>query len=105
MNNPVRIQRKRIRGWSMPLNTIYVGRPSRWGNPFIVGKDCKTKEEAVAMYRDWLPLALNALYVKRDIKTLHGKNLACWCKLDEPCHADVLLELVNASNTESQDDD
>ncbi|MBI3962585.1 MAG: DUF4326 domain-containing protein [Deinococcus sp.] len=57
----IRIQRQRTRGWRMPKNAVYVGRPSRW-------------------------LAL---------PELRGRDLACWCKISEPCHADVLLELVN----------
>ena len=84
-----RIQRKRIKGWRMPENTIYVGRPSRYGNPWVVGKQgIETAQEAVDLYR----------YHLKDrnlFPELRGKNLACWCALDKPCHADVLLEIVN----------
>lgn len=45
---PRRIQRKRVKGWKMPLGAVYIGRPSRWGNPFIVG----------APYMPWLAIAL-----------------------------------------------
>ena len=105
-----RIQRRRTRGWRMPGNTVYVGRPSRWGNPFVIGKTiaCDSQADAVAMHRDWLEDGATAPYplpgeskrlsglrerVLEDIRAeLGGKDLACWCALDQPCHADVLLE-------------
>lgn len=105
---PHRIQRKRVRGWKMPLNTVYVGRPTIWGNPFIPHNgDCShpdcgpnshpplTRQGAVDAYRIYLP-GLLAAQDKRLIETLRGKNLACWCPLDVPCHADVLLEVANS---------
>lgn len=96
MTHLIRIQRKRTKGWKMPEDTVYVGRPSKFGNPYQVGKifDNKypvTQEQAVAFYRD-LMLTWRIGVV---IEELAGKNLACWCALDEPCHADVLLELAN----------
>lgn len=96
---PKRIQRKRTKGWRMPPNTIYVGRPTRWGNPFTL-KDLMTVEECVQNYSDWLfPsgkwISLGALWIRAHIEELRGKNLACWCSLDQPCHADILLELAN----------
>ena len=87
---PRRIQRRRTKGWRMPPNTVYVGRPTKWGNPYIIGTEI-TAEEAVHCFRgdmnDWL----------RDIarEELRGKNLACWCPLDQPCHANVLLQVAN----------
>lgn len=108
---PVRIQRKRTKGWRMPPNTIYVGRPSRWGNPWIIRKAREagfvgTENELAAMcvsfFRNGLSAGLPAVdRVAGGIHLLRGKNLACWCPLlDEngepfPCHADVLLELAN----------
>ncbi len=99
---PVRIQRKRIKGWRMPENTLYVGRPSKWGNPFNVTPE-RTQAEAVAAFRTWLLVDgchANMPAKKRaildHIHELRGKNLACWCGLDEPCHADVLLEVANS---------
>jgi hypothetical protein len=89
---PHRIQRKRSRGWKMPPNTIYVGRPTKWGNPFPVGNGV-TAATAVAYYRS--SQCLHALIISFDLLKLRGKNLACWCALDQPCHADVLLELAN----------
>ena len=151
--SPVRVQRKRTKGWRMPENTVYVGRGSRWGNPFKMGdaqlrfprvdgaeawefegrsgkvsgrreafhhsdyvlrpdgskryrvtfhdiRDA-TAEECVALFRevvtgepdmvDWKPRPS----VNEVRGSLAGKNLACWCKLTDPCHADVLLEIAN----------
>ncbi len=93
---PVRIQRKRSRGWRMPPNTIYVGRPGKWGNPF----DWSThgKANAAQLFREHIGQPNSTLAFKpADIESLRGKNLSCWCALDEPCHADVLLEIANAS--------
>jgi len=121
---PVRIRRKRTKGWRMPANTVYVGRPTKWGNPFRTGD----VSEEVSYYRLWLdnniPMQLEADFIdvswKRQggymisrsweeldelrkevleqLPELRGKNLACWCPLDQPCHADILLELANATN-------
>lgn len=67
---PKRIQRRRTKGWRMPTNTVCVTRPGKFGNPF----------ETAEAFQRWIE---------------HGKNLACYCPLDQPCHADVLLELAN----------
>ena len=69
---------------------IYVGRPTKWGNPFIIGRD-GTRDEVIAKYRAWIarqPALLAALH------ELRGKNLVCWCA-PERCHAEVLIELAN----------
>ena len=106
---PIRIQRKRTKGWRMPPGTVYVGRPTEWGNPWIVGTTiivdtpwymCRefvvTPEIAVALYR--AAFEPDAAEIRAQ---LAGKNLACWCPLEDadgsrvPCHADVLLELAN----------
>ena len=81
----------------MPANTVYVGRPTVWGNPFIVGAKliggkALTGRKAMALYRQYARDAFN----QRDLQAcLRGKNLACWCPLDQPCHADILLEMAN----------
>jgi Domain of unknown function (DUF4326) len=77
----------------MPENTVYVGRPTKWGNPFTVN-DCGSAEFAMVAFR----IARSTMPQERDaIRTaLRGKNLACWCPVGEPCHADVLLEIANA---------
>ena len=106
---PVRIQRKRTKGWKMPPNTVSVTRPGKWGNPFFPGSGRgmggfnsmmqmvfppSTPENCVKWFRRRLETDddLRA----EAVKELRGKNLACWCKPGDPCHADVLLEIANA---------
>lgn len=92
----------------MPANTIYVGRPTPWGNPFVVGHN-GTAEQCVALYRallagylcisnprDQVAAQERALaHVSKHLMELKGKNLACFCSLAKPCHADILLALAN----------
>lgn len=86
---PKRIQRKRIKNWKMPSNTVYVGRPSIWGNIF-------KGENAVEKYAHWLRNEMmGRVYAKVVKLDLKGKNLCCWCKLSEKCHGDILLEIAN----------
>ena len=98
MSQPKRIQRSRAKGWKMPANAIYVGRPTVWGNPYVVGSrlmngETLTAEKAVALYEQHLADNFN----ERDIRhCLRDKDLACWCALDQPCHADVLLRIANS---------
>lgn len=105
---PTRIQRRRTKGWRMPPNTVYVGRPSRWGNPWRVDDDLGRglkwdPETVVALYRhdmNYFAEGERRGYgfagFSHRLAELRGKSLACWCPLDQPCHADVLLELANA---------
>lgn len=90
---PVRIQRKRTKGWRMPENTVYVGRPGKWGNPFKVDIDC-TATQAVSLFERRLAITAptSLLKIKEELK---GKDLSCWCPLNKPCHADVLLKIAN----------
>lgn len=94
-----RIQRKRTKGWKMPENTVYVGRPTMWGNPFPCGGNNALAKDS---YYQWVVLGqkkhvgVNPPIKEEIIKNLKGKNLACWCKEGEPCHADVLLEIANS---------
>lgn len=94
-----RVVRRRTKNWKMPENSVYVGRPTVWGNPFMAGSDLigggkLTVEKSVALYRQYAREAFN----ERDLRAcLRGKNLACWCSLDQPCHADILLELANSA--------
>lgn len=119
---PERVQRKRSKGWKMPVDTVYVGRPTQWGNPFAVST-CISLEQALNLYRalvardyrvlrtmPWtagLALSSGPYKSKRLMQTflapLRGKNLACWCRLDQACHADVLLELANAVDERDND--
>lgn len=69
---------------------VYVGRPTKWGNPFVIGRD-GTREEVIAKYEDYLR---NRLDLWMALPDLRGKVLACWCA-PLPCHADVLLRLAN----------
>jgi hypothetical protein len=87
-----RIQRQRKKGWRLPPNTVYVGRPSKWGNPFRIGVD-GTRAEVIEKYRKWLIEKLKADPTFLD--PLKGKDLACWCPLTLPCHADVILETLS----------
>jgi len=97
---PKRIQRKRTKGWRMSPGVVYVGRPTKFGNPFDVeGSD---DAEAVQWFRWWLDDELPAPWdvrkgseVKACITELRGKDLACWCSLDSACHADILLCIAN----------
>jgi len=101
VDRPVRIQRRRERGWKMPPNTIYVGRPSKWGNPYLSSGDNTTS--ALAAYEKELTWYLSGVNcstehsekVRAGLAELRGKNLACWCAPDAPCHADILLRLAN----------
>ncbi len=118
---PHRIQRKRTKGWRMPANTVYVGRPSNWGNVWPVYPMSPSPARDADAYRRWL-LGKSARSISReyvgdaDVRgrskppslkeiraKLRGKNLACWCPLDQPCHADVLLELANRPEREPFD--
>lgn len=90
---PVRIQRKRTKGFNLQAATpnglpvVYVGRPTKWGNPFD-----HSNSDGI---HPGLRFAVEVAY-GLDLTELRGKNLACWCSLDDyGCHADVLLELAN----------
>ncbi|MFD6517632.1 DUF4326 domain-containing protein [Rhodococcus sp. NPDC060176] len=139
MSGPNRIQRKRTKGWKMPENAVYVGRPTKWGNPALierahgswwtyagdvgpllasapVGTASEARAAAVRYYEAFIkhPTGIipptdgwNASHayvaahnhltdaLANDLAELAGKDLACWCPLDQPCHADVLLEIAN----------
>lgn len=91
---PTRIQCKRSKGWRMPAGTVYVGRPGRWGNPFRVGDPgIPDRAEAIRRYRSMIGKDAELKQAARE--HLNGKDLACWCPLDGPCHADVLIALAN----------
>lgn len=90
MSPPRRIQRRRTKGWRMPPNTRYAGRPGPWGNPFRVGDPgVPDPAAAVARFAAWLPHQHTLVAAARE--TLDGVNLACWCPLSQPCHVDVWL--------------
>lgn len=97
----------------MPPNTVKVDRTTKWGNPFIVGEH-GTRRECVDLFEKMLAgyiclttdnhEAQTAYHnmALRDRKKLLGKNLACWCPLDGPCHADVLLRIKQPTLTSTE---
>lgn len=120
--SPNRIQLRRIKGWRLGPNARSVARPGHFGNPYRIGDvylvssvlpfpvptsrseegpcggdtdlravRCADAAQAVAWFRQWAALALD----QDDFDRLHGLDLACWCPLDQPCHADELLRLAN----------
>lgn len=123
---PTRVQRKRQRGWTAPLDAqgrkpIYVGRPTIYGNPIRVDRepgsglwivhlpeadgvkprqfgDYQFKRQALQVAVDAFRAALRtpggAEQAELFAAKLHGRDLMCWCPLDEPCHADVLLAVA-----------
>lgn len=121
---PVRIQLSRQRGFNLQatslaangLPVVTVARPTPWGNPFTIralfdlgytGSEVATHSYVVRCYREWLEQSNCQHWIGPEsdaaraailngLPTLRGKNLACWCPPDEPCHADVLLEMANS---------
>ncbi len=94
--SPVRVQLSRRKGWRMPANTVKVCRPGKFGNPFVVGVDGTAAECVEKFAMDIYHQNGRVGFEVDDVAALRGKNLACWCKLGAPCHADVLLNLANA---------
>jgi hypothetical protein len=123
---PKRIQLRRTKGWRMPANSVKVDRSTRWGNPFRPGEPAVVRVfDMIELQINHIPyLEANILLTLQvgdsadclrlfriyslarayhlsigdtdPWKELRGKNLACWCPLGKPCHADVLLEIANA---------
>jgi hypothetical protein len=115
---PQRIQRQRTRGWRMPDGAIYVGRPSKWGNPFRIGEAVRLGEPLWAYIAETVPGGPRGLVSLKptnaaQVVSLHeawiiqqphlmlttdelaDHDLACWCPPHQPCHADVLLRIAN----------
>lgn len=93
---PRRIQLSRRKGWRKPDGAVVVSRPSIWGNPYQAGEDGDgNRAYLVKLYRAYLARPEQAELVAAIKEHLCGKDLACWCPLDQPCHADVLLEIAN----------
>lgn len=104
----------------MPENTVYVGRPTKWGNPYKIGENYSEDvfqdgrliyiqswtnidaQTAVQFYEEAIALRYKIIKFTMDeiVAELRGKDLACWCPLDSPCHADVLLALANKDGDE-----
>lgn len=70
---------------------VYIGRPSKWGNPFKIGTD-GSREDVIRKYRTWI--LANTSLIKQLRSELRGKTLGCWCR-PNACHGDVLAELAD----------
>ncbi len=116
---PERLQRKRTRGWRMPEGAVYVGRGSKWGNPFVVdspyfvvdmaaylkGQPLSeamwkryTAQDAVDCYRKWFraQVGKSGFSLAYEAETeLRGCDLVCWCDPQDVCHADWLIQISN----------
>lgn len=90
IERPKRIQRRRTKGWRIPAGAVYVGRPTKWGNPFSLEA---FGDAAIPRYRSFLVEKIKAGAL--DLAELRGKDLACWCSPGALCHADVLLDRAN----------
>lgn len=105
---PRRLQLSRRRGARLPQGAASVARPSQWGNGFRIGDTVRVglieatddntmvpvpdAATAVEFYRRWVHRRLDVQWQVRE--RLAGRDLACWCPLDQPCHADVLLDIA-----------
>jgi hypothetical protein len=93
---PRRVQLSRAKCWRKPEGVIVVSRPSKWGNPYKPSADTMpARAAAVAKYRAALMKGKLRVTVEDARQELKGKSLGCWCSLDGPCHAEVLIELAN----------
>ena len=76
-----------------PPGAVYIGRPSKWGNPFRIGPN-GDRAAVIEAYREYLRTRLDLVAAAR--RELVGRDLLCWCA-PLPCHGDVLLEIANDS--------
>lgn len=96
---PKRVRLSRRKGYRKPPDAVVVARPSQWANPHRVGDPHPrhgrpmSRQEAVEEFRR--TAASRPEWITAAVEQLAGHDLACWCPLDEPCHADVLLEIAN----------
>ena len=116
---PKRIQRRRTKGWRKPEGAVYVGRGTKWGNPWRVvklveGPWCIVEPDgrrikflnmedavrtAVSWFNEAIPNGWEGVPDYDEIRSeLAGKDLMCWCPLGQPCHADVLLEICEGAD-------
>lgn len=99
-----RVLNIRDTGYKVPEGAVYIGRPSKWGNPFKIGEKHPadghplTREEVIEYYKNALPIMLTDTDDKGNLilnlEELRGKDLVCHCA-PLPCHGDILLELAN----------
>lgn len=76
----------------IPEDAIYIGRPSKWGNPFYIGEDGRSREDCIQEFRQHLNRHPELIRAAR--KELRGKDLVCFCA-PLPCHGDILLKVAN----------
>lgn len=98
--HPLRVQRRRIKGFRLPPGTTCVTRPGRWSNCFDTAEEFRVWFKAINDETDWPgPISISDLEhmerIVRDIKQLRGFKLACDCPLSDPCHADTLAREAN----------
>lgn len=75
-----------------PVDAVYIGRPSPWGNPFAMSK-VVSRDEALVKFKEWIKTQPELIEkIKRELK---GKDLVCFCH-PKPCHGDVLIEIANS---------
>jgi len=85
---------------------VYIGRPSKWGNPFshkggtIAKFRVSSREESIRSYKEWI---LTQQYLLNDLHELKGKVLGCWCK-PQACHGDILIELIEEEGKDGMSD-
>jgi hypothetical protein len=106
---PERIRLSRAKGWRKPADAVVVARPTRWGNPYaladyteesgapvdkVVARERSVRDFRRDLLAGRLPGYPGVAEIRRD---LGGRDLACWCPLGGPCHADVLLEIANST--------
>jgi hypothetical protein len=102
MAKPQRLRLSRSKGFNLQaasratngLKAVTVARPSRWGNPFVIGRD-GTQAQCVERYSAWLALPEQEPLRREARAMLTSRNLACWCAAGAPCHGDILLDLVS----------
>lgn len=70
---------------------VYIGRPSKWGNPFVIGPD-GTREDVVRKFEEYL--MLNPVLIEAAKRELKGKDLVCFCA-PLSCHGDILSRIAN----------
>lgn len=117
MSTPKRVQMTRHKPWRAEHpDAVVVARPTRWGNPFRVAgntvvepnpdpfehycQDGQAHGVAVRLFREYRDRPIYGYPSLEEIRSeLGGRDLACWCPLDQPCHADVLLELANSGES------
>lgn len=103
---PIRLRLSRRLGFNLQaeslaangLPAVNIARPSRWGNAIARRQGVHPGEAAVAAFHSWLENEAPQRWKNKARSVLKGKNLGCWCALDAPCHADILLAFVNSQD-------